>query len=177
MKEACTPCKPKGSPAELNLGKATLCALAGRDVWGGQGNTAYSLCFGRGNSVILMLGTFSLTVSPSMPPCLVSTSITPVATPTTAEQRASVSSHSPCHECAHLILPGVPRQARVLSTLGMRHRLREVSHFALRHMGCRNSTGTQHWASYTFYGLSGQMGERSENSESQGRPWASSLYP
>lgn len=35
------PLQTKGFPAELNLGKSTLCVVRGREGWGGQGNTAY----------------------------------------------------------------------------------------------------------------------------------------
>lgn len=91
VKDACTPCRPKGflssKAKSLKIYFVSVLWL-GQMGWAGQ--QAHILCLGRGNSVIMMFGSFSLTTSPSTPPYLVPQNSIPVATPTTAERSLSV---------------------------------------------------------------------------------------
>lgn len=54
--------------------------LCGRELRGRQGCTVHILCFGGGYSVIMMFEFLSLTINPSIPPCLVCTTVTPIVT-------------------------------------------------------------------------------------------------
>lgn len=147
----------------------------GRELRGGQGCTAHILCFGRGYGVIMISESFSLIVSPFIPPCLVPTAITPAVRPTTVEGRVSAGgddlplAFTPIHsfnlprstEAGTCSTPTLrmETEAQRSETLSSRsHRLQEQ---------CWNPTLC--FPDFLILGHSGQRGERSENPESKRR--------
>lgn len=110
---------------------------------GGQSHAAHILYFERGY-VVMMFGSFSLIVSPSLPPCLVPQLPPQLSHPQRqrGERQQVVMVAGLPLACAPVHSLHLPRSS-VPTLCPWRRRLREEEHVAQGHTGCRNSTGTQ----------------------------------